>query len=441
VQHLGISFRIIKLPRGAHHLIRKLIQLTLPWVARVGVDSSDSDEVRLQKSLLVLGSFMFITAGALWGLLYFLFGHLIAGSIPFSYAIVSSINVIIFHLTRRYRFFLFTQLLLILFLPFLLMIALGGFIKSSAVILWSLLSPLGALLFDEPRQALRWLAAYLGLAIVSGFLESRPLASSSLSATIVTVFFILNIGAVSAIAIILLAYFVNEKNRLFVLLRNEQGKSENLLLNILPKEIATILKNESRTIADDYADASVMFADMVGFTPLSAKLAPVEMVELLNEVFSFFDSLLDKYGVEKIRTIGDSYMVASGVPRPRPDHAQALVRMAIEIRDHIATHTFGNGEQVRFRIGINSGSMIAGVIGSRKFVYDVWGDAVNVASRMESHGMSGTIQITQTTYELIQGDFVCEPRGTVHVKGKGEMDVWLVVSPKEGSSDVGNSEA
>jgi guanylate cyclase len=318
------------------------------------------------------------------------------------------------------------------------MIALGGFIKSSAVILWSLLSPLGALLFDEPRHALRWLMAYLGLAVVSGFLESRPLSTSSLSPTIVTIFFILNIGAVSAIAITLLAYFVSEKNRFFILLRNEQGKSEELLLNILPKEIATILKNESRTIADDYADASVMFADMVGFTPLSAKLAPVEIVELLNEVFSFFDSLLDKYDVEKIRTIGDSYMVASGVPRRRPDHAQALVRMAIEMRDYITMHTFGNGQRVNFRFGINSGAMIAGVIGSRKFVYDVWGDAVNVASRMESHGMSGTIQITRATYELIKDEFVCEPRGTVDVKGKGEMEVWLVQSAKEGKSQSGD---
>ncbi len=138
---------------------------------------------------------------------------------------------------------------------------------------------------------------------------------SSLSPATVTVFFILNISTVSAIAIFLLAYFVSEKNRLFTLLRGEQAKSESLLLNILPKEIASILKNESRTIADHYTDASILFADMVGFTPLSAKLDPIEMVELLNEAFSFFDSLLDKYDVEKIRTIGDSYMVVSGVPR------------------------------------------------------------------------------------------------------------------------------
>ena len=373
---------------------------------------------------------MFIAAGTLWGFIYFSFGEYIAGVIPLGYAIISSLSVIVFHLTHRYKPFLFTQLLLILFLPFLLMITLGGFIRSSAVILWSLLSPLGALLFDETRHALRWLAAYLSLAILSGYFEFHPLALSSLSPATVTVFFILNISTVSSIAIFLLAYFVNEKNRLFTLLRGEQVKSENLLLNILPREIAAILKNENRTIADHYTEASILFADMVGFTPLSAKLAPAEMVELLNEAFSFFDSLLDKYDVEKIRTIGDSYMVASGVPRRSAQHAQTLVCMALEMRDFIANHTFRNGQQVSFRIGINSGPVIGGVIGKRKFVYDVWGDAVNVASRMESHGMGGTIQITGATYELIKDEFVCEPRGTVNVKGKGEMEVWLVQSAR-----------
>ena len=217
---------------------------------------------------------------------------------------------------------------------------------------------------------------------MSGYFEFYPLVSSSLSPTIVTVFFILNIGTVSAIAIFLLAYFVGEKNRLFTLLRREQAKSETLLLNVLPREIAAILKKENRTIADHYTEASILFADMVGFTHLSTQLAPVEVVELLNEAFSYFDSLVDKYDVEKIRTIGDSYMVVSGVPRRRPDHARALVCMALEMRDFVNTHRFHSGQQISFRIGINSGPVIGGVIGKRKFVYDVWGDAVNVASRM-----------------------------------------------------------
>ena len=411
-------------------MIQKLIQQVLPWIARIGASPDDSDETRLQKTLLVLGSFMFIMAGTLWGILYFWFGEFVAGSIPLAYAVISSFSLFIFYWQRRYRQLLFAQLLLILLLPFLLMIALGGFIRSSAVILWSLLSPLGAMLFDEPRRAIRWLAAYLSLAVISGYFEFHPLVRSSLSPTTVTVFFILNIGVVSTIAIFLLAYFVGEKNRLFTLLRGEQIKSETLLLNILPREIAAILKNENRTIADQYTEASILFADMVGFTPLSAKLPPVEVVELLNEAFSYFDSLLDKYHVEKIRTIGDSYMVVSGVPVPRADHAQALVKMALEMREFAATHTFRNGHRLGFRIGINSGPVIGGVIGKRKFVYDVWGDPVNVASRMESQGLSGTIQITQATYELIKDEFVCESRGTVDIKGKGQMEVWLVMAEK-----------
>lgn len=412
-------------------MIRKFIQQILPLLSHIGSSPDDTPEVRLQKTLLVLGSLMFILAGALWSILYFSFGEVTAGAIPLLYVIISWLSIMLFHLTQRYRMFLFSQLLLILFLPFLLMIALGGFIRSSAVILWSLLSPLGAMLFGEPRQGLRWLAAYLSLAVVSGYFEFHPLVTSALSPTTITVFFILNIGTVSAIAILLLAYFVGEKNKLFTLLQGEQMKSETLLLNILPKEIAAILKNESRTIADQYTEASILFADMVGFTPLTARLDPVEVVELLNEAFSYFDSLLDKYHVEKIRTIGDSYMVASGVPSPRPDHAQALVRMAIEMRDFIATHRFRNGHHLSFRIGINSGPVVGGVIGKRKFVYDVWGDVVNVASRMESHGMSGMIQITRETYELIKDEFLCEPRGTLDVKGKGEMEVWLVKSAME----------
>ena len=399
------------------------IERTLPAIARIGSDPTDDDDLRLQKSLLVICSFLFMVAGWAWGLMYYFFREPLAGSIPFSYGIFSLLSIINFARTRKYAFFRFSQLLLILLLPFLLMVTLGGFINGSGVILWALICPLGALLFDNNRHALRWFVAFMGLVLLSGFLQPYVRLTNHLSQTVVIFFFVTNLLAVSFLVFLMVSYFVGQKN-LF------QQKSESLLLNILPKEIAAILKNESRTIADHYDEASVLFADMVGFTLLSAQLPPVEMVELLNEVFSYFDSLVDKYNVEKIRTIGDSYMVASGVPRGRPDHAQTLVRMGLEMRDYIATHTFCHNQRVNFRIGINSGSMIAGVIGRRKFVYDVWGDAVNVASRMESHGVGGAVQITRATYHLIQDEFLCEPRGTVNVKGKGEMDVWLVVSAK-----------
>jgi len=399
--------------------MQRMIQQALLWMARIGADANDDDDIRLQKSLLVVCALPFIIAGAAWGVMYIFFSEPLAGAIPLSYAIISLISVIHFGRTRQYRFFRFSQLTLILLLPFLLMVALGGFINGSAVILWSLICPMGAMLFDEPRHAPRWFLAFLGLVVLSGFLQPYVRLANNLSPTLVIFFFVINLSAVGSLVFMMVFYFVGQKNMF-------QQKSETLLLNILPKEIAAILKNESRTIADDYEEASVLFADMVGFTPLSAELPPVEMVELLNEAFSYFDSLLDKYDVEKIRTIGDSYMVASGVPRRRPDHAQALSRMALEMRAYISTHTFRNGRRISFRIGINSGAMIAGVIGRRKFVYDVWGDAVNVASRMESHGSGGVIQITRDTYERIKDEFECEPRGVIPVKGKGEMEVWHV---------------
>ena len=405
--------------------MQRLFQQLLLSIARIGSDANDDDDIRLQKSLLVVCAFPFMVAGVAWGLLYVYFKEPLAGAIPLSYSFISLLSIINFGRTRQYRFFRFSQLTLILLLPFFLMVALGGFVNGSAVILWSLICPMGAMLFDEPRQAPRWFLAFAILVTISGFLQPYLRLANHLSSTLVIFFFAINLIGVGSLVFMMVFYFVGQKNMF-------QQKSETLLLNILPKEIAAILKNESRTIADHYQEASVLFADMVGFTPLSAQIPPVEMVELLNEVFSFFDSLLDKYGVEKIRTIGDSYMVASGVPRGRPDHAQALARMALEMRDYISTHTFRNRQRVSFRIGINSGSMIAGVIGRRKFVYDVWGDAVNVASRMESHGLGGAVQITQTTYELIKDEFVCEPRGTVNVKGKGEMEVWLVISAKQG---------
>lgn len=221
------------------------------------------------------------------------------------------------------------------------------------------------------------------------------------------------------------ARLYEEVKRFNKLVLDEQEKSESLLLNILPKEIVAILKNENRVIADQFDNASILFADVVNFTPMSASMTPTELVELLNEVYSHFDGLVEKYDLEKIKTIGDCYMVAAGVPRRRPDHALVLTQLALDIHDYVGKHEF-HGRQLKFRIGINSGSVVAGVIGRKKFAYDLWGDTVNTASRMESHGSGGFIQITEDTYNLIKNDFNCESHGKVNVKGKGEISVWYV---------------
>lgn len=407
-----------------------MVNRVLSIAGRIGADAGDSEEIRLQKTLLLLGSLMFIFAGALWGLIYWAFGEWLAGAIPLSYAVVSSISVAGFGRWRRYGLFRFSQLCLILLLPFLLQIALGGFINSSAVILWSLICPIGALLFADVRQAARWFLAYLFLVAVSGLLQGYVRNSNNLPPGLVILFFVMNIGAISTIVFVLLEFFINQKDLAFRLLHVEQEKAENLLLNILPKEIAARLKNQPGTIADAFDAASILYADLVNFTPLSVELPPKTMVELLNEIFSHFDLLVEKYGVEKIRTIGDNYMVASGVPTPRPDHAQALAKMALDMRDYLEARPPSYGKKLDFRIGLNSGPVVAGVIGRRKFQYDLWGDPVNTASRMESSGVAGKIQISRETYELVKDEFLCEPRGTVQVKGKGEMETWYLVGVK-----------
>ena len=409
-----------------------------PFVARVtaaavkiAADPEDSEELRLQKTLMVSGSTMIVIAGLLWSLIYFYFDEYLAAVIPFSYCIISSLSIVFYGLTRRYEFFRFSQLLLILMLPFLLMIALGGFVNSSAVILWALLSPLGALLFSEPKRAPWWFLAYAILVVLSGFLQPFARSSNNLSQTVITIFFVMNIVAISAITFVLLYYFVYQNSAFLNLLRIEQDKSERLLLNILPEEIAEILKVENRVIADSYESGSILFADLVGFTPMTAEMEPEKMVELLNDIFSHFDDLAERHGVEKIRTIGDNYMVASGVPSPREDHAEALASMALEMREYLAEFRDGSGRRMQFRIGINSGPLVAGVVGRKKFQYDIWGDAVNIASRMESQGVPDHIQVTAATRNLIKDKFLFERRGILDIKGKGEMETWFLVAAAE----------
>ena len=405
-----------------------MIQGVASRIASIGANPGDTEDARLQKSILVFSSLMMATMAIGWSSIYFAFREYVAGAIPFTYAILSFLSIAWFARTHQYAFFRGSQLLLPLLLPFFLLLALGGYENSSAVVLWSLSSPLGALLFAGRKQAKGWFIAYLALVVIAALLEpfGRP---STLPPVLLTVFYVMNIGCVSIFTFVLLQYFLGQKEATLRLLHLEQDKSERLLLNILPVEVAAILKNEERVIADRFDSASILFADAVNFTPMSARMKPEELVGLLNEVFCYFDTLTEKYGLEKIKTIGDCYMVAAGVPRPRSDHAHVLANMALEMRDYIKNTLFG-GKQLIFRTGINSGPVVAGVIGRKKFAYDLWGDTVNTASRMESHGAGGIIQITEGTYQLIKDDFICEPRGSINVKGKGDMNVWYVMDKK-----------
>ena len=361
---------------------------------------------------------MVIPAGIVWGSIYLVFGEHLAGSIPLAYSAASALTLALFGVNHNYGLFRFSQLLLILLLPFLLMLALGGFVEGSAVILWGMLSPLGALLLAGRRQALAWALAFFGLVVVSGALEPFTDRSNGLPSNVAIAFFAMNVSTVSLTAFGVLYYSLR-------LLAQERERSERLLLNVLPAEIAPILKHEDRTIADEFDSVSVLFADMVGSTVLANSLSPIQLVDFLNDVFSHFDALVSKHGLEKIQTIGDSFFVASGVPKPRADHAQAIARFALDMVAYLSERP-SKERNVQFRIGINSGPAVAGVIGRTKFHYDIWGDAVNTASRMESHGEPGKIQITRTTYDLIKDEFECQPRGAIEVKGKGKMNTWFL---------------
>jgi class 3 adenylate cyclase len=197
-------------------------------------------------------------------------------------------------------------------------------------------------------------------------------------------------------------------------------------LNILPEEIANRLKRGDSTIADTFAEVTVLFADIVGFTQLSSRVSPTELVSLLNDIFSTFDRLADKHGLEKIKTIGDAYMVVGGLPIPRSDHAEAIAEMALDMQEAITDFSNTQNQDFSIRIGINSGPVVAGVIGIKKFIYDLWGDTVNTASRMESHGKPGCIHVTSATYQILQNKYLFDSRGAIEVKGKGEMNTYLL---------------
>jgi adenylate cyclase len=206
----------------------------------------------------------------------------------------------------------------------------------------------------------------------------------------------------------------------------ERAKSERLLRNVLPPAIAERLKKDPSHIADGFSDVTVLFADIVGFTVLAARLPPAEVVSLLNRLFTAFDDLAEERELEKIKTIGDAYMVVGGLPEPREDHAQAVAELALAMREAVATVARDTGHALVVRIGIHSGPVVAGVIGKKKLSYDLWGDTVNTASRMESHGVPGEIQISETTCERLKASFDVEARGTIEVKGKGELATWML---------------
>lgn len=358
-----------------------------------------------------------------WVGTYFALGLYVSAAIPFAYQVVSVVNLVLLAKTKQYRFFRTSQLTLTLLLPFALQLSVGGFIESSGVVLWSFTCPLGALLFSSRREAAWWFAAFGALVLLSATLDpwlwNEP---GQIPSWIRTSFFALNICAVTATCYLLLHYFVGERDDAALMVATERERSERLLLNVLPPPIAERLKAGESPIADGFPEVGVLFADIAGFTPLSTTLPPQAIVRMLNEVFTKFDELAAEGGLEKIKTVGDAYMVASGLLIGGPDHLHRLALMASSMLRAVRSM---NGA-LELRIGIDVGPVVAGVIGRNRFIYDLWGDTVNTASRMESHGVPGAVHVTERVRAHLAHTFEFEDRGTIDVKGKGPMRTYLL---------------
>jgi class 3 adenylate cyclase len=304
----------------------------------------------------------------------------------------------------------------------------GFFLYTSYAVVFVTLGPFLA------RMSVRMQVAYTVLTLLLYNVADAVLAHADVQVRVSLNLAILTLGSIGALA----AHQIEFQARVAFAARRvireqmaaldaERARSEALLLNVLPSRIAQRLKAGPGVIADRFDEATVLFSDIVGFTELSARLAPDELVRRLDTVFSRFDEIADELRLEKIKTIGDAYMVVGGVPLARRDHAQAVCEMALRMRDSLAELEPAIGSKLDVRIGIHTGAVVAGVIGKKKFIYDVWGDTVNTASRMESHGIPGQIQVSEEATRIVDTDFELEPRGEITVKGKGTMRTYLLV--------------
>jgi len=399
---------------------------------------TDQDKLIREKTFL-LAVPVFAIAGLIWACIYYYYGAKMSAVIPGGYGVMSLLSLLIYRWHKDFNIFRAIQLMLILLLPCMLHLSLGNFISSSAVIIWAIVCPLGALAFQNSKAAGYWLVLFIISVILVFFLENR-LANNEvqLPDKLISIFFALNISAVTLVMFYLLRYFVNQNQRVKeqlnqeqVLLKIEQEKSESLLLNILPVPIAQRLKAGEKVIADEHDKAVILFADIVEFTNISEHITPKILVENLNKIFTHFDLLVDKYSLEKIKTIGDAYMVASGLNGINESQVRNMADLALSMACDIRNFTLDGHTKCELRIGIHIGSVTAGVIGSKKFSYDVWGDAVNTASRMESFGEAGRIQISEEFYNYIKEDYECLHRGKVEIKGKGPMDLYFLTRKKE----------
>jgi class 3 adenylate cyclase len=414
----------------------------LTSLSSAGISPDDSEDLQLKKSLLMLATGLVCVMSMLWLFIYWQLGPQFSTTVPFVFQLLLAGNLALYLKTKNFDLFRHSQLGLFLFMPFVAQWSIGNFITASGISLWGLLAPIGAILFCGVRESIAWFAVYIFMTALSGFFDyylADSVISTAKSVPIRTsvFFFVLNFIAVSSIVYLLLRFSTLEREKAASrldeahrLLQIEQERSEKLLLNILPGAIAERLKNSSQTIADGFADVSVMFVDIVNFTRVAEGLTPQQVFAMLNRIFSSFDELAEKYGMEKIKTIGDAYMVAGGLNSAMADYTDAIADMALDMRDLLHRDFNVNQMHLEVRIGVGTGPVVAGVVGKKKFIYDLWGDTVNIASRITSEGVPGMIQVDEVTYRRLHERYDFHEPQTIYLKGKGNMVVYRLVGRK-----------
>jgi len=410
------------------------LQQALERLERLGVTGGGRDEQMRRATLLLLSLFTCL-AGAACGLFYWALNLPQVALAPFGYVLFVVASIVAFVASGHFVLFARIQLGLLLLLPFVVQWQLGGFVPAGAVMLWSILAPIGAFIFLGAGQGWVWFGAYLTMAAASLAFDllrrppTLPVGSPVASGTLALDLTLLNVLAASFVIFAILAYALSA-------LRREQATVEQLLLNVFPAAVAERMRAGETAIADSFEEATILFADVVGFTRLAAALPASEVVRLLDRIFTAFDGLVERWGVEKIKTVGDAYMVASGLPLVRHDHAAAAAEVALAMRDTLRRIALEEDLPLELRIGLHSGPVVAGVIGRRRFAYDVWGDTVNVASRLESTAPPGTIRVSERTARALETLYALEARQAVSVRGRGEVLAFLLAGRRAGGPDM-----
>jgi guanylate cyclase len=361
-----------------------------------------------------------------WALYYVTLGLGRVAIYPLIFVVVTTLSLIYSSRTKKVGFLLNSQLAMYLILPIFVHVGLGGFANSSGAIMYASVGVIGALSYTEAKRVGLWFAGFAMVVFALAPLEST-LASSApyIAPNVIAAFFAVNIVATSLIAFLTLDIYVRSRNRLADELVYERSRSDRLLLNVLPESIAQRLKDGEETIADRHDHVAVLFVDIVEFTPLSESLEAAELVGDLNALFSEFDRLAIAHRVEKVKTIGDAYMAMTGATEQGGD-SSALIGLALDMQAFASMTSIGSRHGIELRAGIDVGPVVAGVIGESRFIYDVYGDTVNMASRMESHGVPGKIQITQNVKDEVGSRYEMSRRGVIDVKGIGAVETFLI---------------